>query len=55
MTVGIPMDQEICLILGEVSISLLHEMRNLQTENVVRRETIIYGQNSGRQWESMPS
>ena len=32
MTVGISMDQEICLIPGQVSLSLLHWMRNLQTD-----------------------
>ena len=32
MTIEISMDQEICLILGQVSLSLLYEMRNLQTD-----------------------
>ena len=32
MIVGISMDQEICLILGEVSLNLLCEKRNLQTD-----------------------
>ena len=32
MIIGISMDQEICLILGQVSLSLLHEKRKLQTE-----------------------
>ena len=31
MTIGISMDQEICLILGQVSLSLLYWKRNLQT------------------------
>ena len=32
MIIGISMDQEICLILGQVSISLLCQVRNLQTD-----------------------
>ena len=32
MTVGISMDQEISLVLGQVSLSLLYWMRNLQTD-----------------------
>ena len=32
MTVGISMGQERCLILRQVSLSLLHEKRNLQME-----------------------
>ena len=32
MTIGISMDQEICLILGQVSLSLLYEVRNLQKD-----------------------
>ena len=32
MTVGISMDQEICLILGQVSLSSLYWKRNLQTD-----------------------
>ena len=32
MIVGISIDQEICLILGQVSLSLLYRMRNLQTD-----------------------
>ena len=32
MTIGISMDQEICLILGRVSLSLLYWKRNLQTD-----------------------
>ena len=32
MTIGISMDQEICLVLGQVSLSLLYEVRKLQKE-----------------------
>ena len=32
MTTGISMDQEICLILGQVSLSFFYWMRNLQTD-----------------------
>ena len=32
MTIGISMDPEICLILGQVSLSLLYWKRNLQTD-----------------------
>ena len=32
MIIGISMDQEICLILGQVSFSLLYWKRNLQTD-----------------------
>ena len=32
MTIGISMDQEICLILGQVSLSLLYWKRHLQTD-----------------------
>ena len=32
MTIGISMDQEICLILGQVSLNLLYWKRNLQTD-----------------------
>ena len=38
MTNGISMDQEVCLILGQVSLNLLYWMRNLQTIYVVRVE-----------------
>ena len=31
-TIGISMDQEICLNLGQVSLSLLYWKRNLQTD-----------------------
>ena len=65
MTIGISMDQEICLVLGQVSLSLLYWMRNLQTDicrpgrdwpNGKRHPgQIIYGQNSGRNWEEMLS
>ena len=65
MTIGISMDQEICLILGQVSLSLLYWKRNLKTyicgpggdwQNGKRHpDQIIYGQNSGRNWEEMLS
>ena len=32
MIIGISMDQEICLILGQVSLSLLYWKKNLQTD-----------------------
>ena len=32
MTIGISMDQEICLIIGQVSLSLLYQKRNLQPD-----------------------
>ena len=54
-----------CLILGQVSLSLLHYVRNLQTDicgpggdwqNGKRHPgQIIDGQNSGRNWEEMQS
>ena len=59
MTIGISMDQEICLVLGQVSLSLLHDVRNLQMDicgpvrdwqNGKRHPgQIIYGQNSGEE------
>ena len=65
MTVEISMDQEICLILGQVSLSLLYWKRNLQTDfcgpgwdwqNGKRHPgQIIYGQNSGEDWQEMLS
>ena len=39
VTIGISMDQEICLIHGQVSLSLLYWQRNLQTDFVVQVET----------------
>ena len=63
MTIGIPMNQEICLFLEQVSLSLLYWMRNLQMDicgpggdwqNGKRHPgQIIYGQNSGRNWQGM--
>ena len=60
MTIGISMDQEICLIHGQISLNLLHRKRNLQKDicgpggdwqNGKRHPgQIIYGQNSGRKW-----
>ena len=32
MTIGLSMGQEICLILGQGSLSLLYQKRNLQTD-----------------------
>ena len=65
MTIGISMDQEICLVLGQVSLSLLYGMRNLQTDLCGPERDwrngkwhpgqIIYGQNSGRNWKEMQS
>ena len=57
MIIGISMDQEICLFLGQVSLSLETSRR----KNVVGGETdrtagchpgqIIYGRNSGSKWK----
>ena len=57
MAIGISMDQEVCLIFGQVSLSLLYGVRNLQMDicgpggewqNGKRHPGgIIYGQNSG--------
>ena len=65
MIIGISMGQEICLILGQVSLNWLCWKKNLQTdicgpggdwrENSWHPGQIIYGQNSGRKWERMPS
>ena len=65
MTIGISMDQENCLILGQVSLSSLHWKRNLQTEicgpggdwqNGKRHPgQITYGQNTGEEWQGMLS
>ena len=59
MTIGISMDQEIFLLLGQVSLSLLYWKRNLQTDfcgpgrdwqNGKRHPgQIIHGQNSGEE------
>ena len=38
MTIGISMGHEICLILGQVSLSLLHEKRTSRWIYVVRGE-----------------
>ena len=65
MIIGISMGQEICLVHGQVSLSLLYWKKNLQTdmcgpggdwrENSLHPGQIIYGQSSGSQWESTPS
>ena len=65
MIIGIFMGQEICLIVGQVSLSLLYWRKNLQTdvcgpggdrrENSLHPGQIIYGQNSGRKSERMPN
>ena len=65
MIFGISMGQETCRILGQVSHNLLHWKKNLQTEKCglggAWQESswhpgqIIYGQNSGRNWEEMHS
>ena len=64
-TIGTSMGQEICLTLGQVSLSLLYRKSNLQTDicgpgdtdktavNIQAR--LFYGQNSGRNWEEMLS
>ena len=59
MTIGISMDQEICLIHGQVSLSLLCQVRNLQMDFCGPGESdktaslhpgqTIYGQNSGEE------
>ena len=64
MIFGISMDQEICLILGQVSHNLLYSKKKLLTDmcgpgrdwqNGKRHPgQIIYGQSSGRNWEEMP-
>ena len=66
MIIGISMDQEICQILGQVSLSLLYEVRNLQKdicglgERLTKTASDIqarsfHGQNSGEDWQEMPS
>ena len=65
MIIGISMGLEACLILGQVSHNLLCWKKNLLTdtcgpggdwrENSLHPDQIIYGQNSGNQWESTPS
>ena len=65
MIIGTSMDQEICLIFGQVSLNLLYWKRNLQTdicgpgrdwrENSLHPGQIIYGQNSGEEWQGMLS
>ena len=65
MTIGMSMGQEICLIHGQVSLNSLYCKKKLQTEKCApgrdQRENswlpgqIIYGQNSERKWERMPS
>ena len=39
MIIGISMGQKICLIIGQVSLSLLHWKKNLRRVFVVREET----------------
>ena len=65
MTIWKSMGQEIRLILGQVSFSLVNWKRNLQTdksgpgrdwrENSWHPGQIIYGQSYGSQWERTPS
>ena len=65
MIIGTLMALETCLILGQVSLNSLFWKKNLQTdmcrpgdderENSLHPGQIIYGQNSGRKWERMPS
>ena len=63
MTVGISMDQEMCLVLGQVSLSLLYLKRNLQTDicgpggdwqnGKQHRAQIIY--DHGEEWQGILS
>ena len=64
MITGISMGLETCLILGQVSHNLLYSTKKLpkdicgpgETENGKRHSgQIIYGQNSGPNWEEIPS
>ena len=65
MIIGISMGQEICLIIVQVSLNLFCWKRNLQTDicgpggdwqnGKWHPGQTIYGQNSGRKWERMPS
>ena len=48
MTIGISMDQEICLILGEVSLSLPYKKRNLQTDFLWSGERLTIRQVTSR-------
>ena len=63
MIIWLSMDQEICLILGQVSLSLLNQVRNFQRDfcgpggdwqNGKRHQgQIILGQNPGEDWQEM--
>ena len=58
MIIGISMDQELCLILGQVSLSSLYQVRHLggTWQNGKRHPgQIIYGQNCGEEWQWMLS
>ena len=65
MIIEISMGLETCLILGQVSHDLLYSTKKLLTdicgpggdwrENSLHPGQIIYGQNSGNQWESTQS
>ena len=65
MIIGTLMDLETCLILGQVSHNFPYWKKKLQTdicgpwrdwrENSLHPGQIIYGQNSGNQWEGTPS
>ena len=65
MIIGTLMGQETCLVLGQVSLNLLYWKKTTQTdicgterdqrENSFHPGQIIYGQNSGRQWERTAS
>ena len=48
MTFGLSIDQEICLILGQVSLSSLYWMRNLQTDILWSRERLTKRQATSR-------
>ena len=65
MITGISIGHETCEILGQVSHKLLYWKTNLQKdicgpggdqrENSLHPGQIIYGHNSGSQWERTPS
>ena len=65
MIIGTLMALETCLILGQVSHILFYQTRKLLTDicgpggdergSSLHPGQIIYGQNSGNQWESTPS
>ena len=54
MTIGIPMDKEICLVLGQVSLSLLYLMRNLQTDFCGPGERLTKREETSRPYHLWP-